>query len=504
MRVPNSLQSIDAATLTPLVRQALGSETVEITDWVCEPNRGGMSTASVYRFAGRGHDGTMDVPWSLILKVIRPTPEDSDSYDWRREALAYRSGLLADLPGGLVAPRCFGISEQPGGDHWLWLEEVNDAFDHRWTLEHYAMAARHCGQFNGAYLAGRPMPPYPWVTRSDVRQFYATIAPAMERLQNLMSHPLLARAFPPDVAQGILRLWSQRKVLAETLGHLPKILCHGDAGKGNLFLRCRMDGGYETVAIDWAGMHVSEIGADMVILALGPLYTRGFEMGQAAELESMVFEGYLQGLRDLCDEFGALLVFDEVMTGFRVAYGGAQALYGVRPHLTTMGKVIGGGMPVGAVGGPKDILSHLSPVGPVYQAGTLSGNPVAMAAGLATLELVQADGFYEALEAKSAALAAGLAEAAEAELPGQVTFNRVGSMMSAFFTPDPVTDYPSATASNLDAFTAYFQHMLAAGIYLAPSQFEAMFVSAAHSDDDVAKTVDAAAGAFAAAAKAMA
>jgi len=215
-------------------------------------------------------------------------------------------------------------------------------------------------------------------------------------------------------------------------------------------------------------------------------------------------EGYLQGLRDLCDEFGALLVFDEVMTGFRVAYGGAQALYGVRPHLTTMGKVIGGGMPVGAVGGPKDILSHLSPVGPVYQAGTLSGNPVAMAAGLATLELVQADGFYEALEAKSAALAAGLAEAAEAELPGQVTFNRVGSMMSAFFTPDPVTDYPSATASNLDAFTAYFQHMLAAGIYLAPSQFEAMFVSAAHSDDDVAKTVDAAAGAFAAAAKAMA
>ena len=214
-------------------------------------------------------------------------------------------------------------------------------------------------------------------------------------------------------------------------------------------------------------------------------------------------DGYLQGLRDLCDEFGALLIFDEVMTGFRVAYGGAQSLYGIRPDMTTMGKIIGGGMPVGAVGASVEIMSHLSPVGPVYQAGTLSGNPVAMAAGLATLELIRADGFYEELEQKSSSLAAGLAQAAEAALPGQVSFNRVGSMMSAFFTPDAVTDFPSATASNLKAFTAYFNHMLDAGVYLAPSQFEAMFVSSAHSDADLAKTVDAAAGAFAAAAQEM-
>ena len=214
-------------------------------------------------------------------------------------------------------------------------------------------------------------------------------------------------------------------------------------------------------------------------------------------------DGYLQGLRDLCDEFGALLIFDEVMTGFRVAYGGAQSLYGIRPDMTTMGKIIGGGMPVGAVGASVEIMSHLSPVGPVYQAGTLSGNPAAMAAGLATLELIRADGFYEELEQKSSSLAAGLAQAAEAALPGQVSFNRVGSMMSAFFTPDAVTDFPSATASNLKAFTAYFNHMLDAGVYLAPSQFEAMFVSSAHSDADLAKTVDAAAGAFAAAAQEM-
>ncbi|HDZ20977.1 hypothetical protein LCGC14_0254030 [marine sediment metagenome] len=214
-------------------------------------------------------------------------------------------------------------------------------------------------------------------------------------------------------------------------------------------------------------------------------------------------EGYLQGLKDLCDKHGALLILDEVMTGFRVAYGGAQSLYGITPHLTTLGKIIGGGMPVGAVAGPADILSQLSPAGPIYQAGTLSGNPVTMAAGLATLEGLRADGFYEQLEQRSASLAAGLEQAAEAVLPGKVCFNRVGSMLSAFFTPGPVTDYSSAAACNLKAFSAYFHHMLEAGIYLAPSQFEAGFVSAAHSEADIAKTIEAAAGAFAAAAKEM-
>ncbi len=213
-------------------------------------------------------------------------------------------------------------------------------------------------------------------------------------------------------------------------------------------------------------------------------------------------EGYLSSLRDVCDAHGALLIFDEVMTGFRVAFGGAQALYGVRPDLTVLGKIVGGGMPVGAFGGPADVMKHLAPEGPVYQAGTLSGNPAAMAAGLATLQELRAEGFYEELERKSALLEAGLRKAAAgADLGGRVCLNRVGSMLGCFFTPGEVTDYASATASNAKAYAAYFHAMLAAGVYLAPSQFEAMFASAAHSEEDIGRTCEAAGLAFAKAAK---
>ena len=212
-------------------------------------------------------------------------------------------------------------------------------------------------------------------------------------------------------------------------------------------------------------------------------------------------EGYLQGLRDLCDRAGALLILDEVMTGFRVAYGGAQALFGVRADLTTLGKIIGGGMPVGAVGGPAKSMDSLAPVGPVYQAGTLSGNPAAMTAGLVTLEALRKEGFYDRLEQRSASLAEGLQQAAaDAGLETKTAVNRVGSMIGCFLAPPPVNDYASATAGNLDAFTAYFHAMLSAGVFLAPSQFEAMFVSAAHTESDIATTIDAASKAFSVAA----
>jgi glutamate-1-semialdehyde 2,1-aminomutase len=212
-------------------------------------------------------------------------------------------------------------------------------------------------------------------------------------------------------------------------------------------------------------------------------------------------EGYLPELRRLCDEHGALLIFDEVMTGFRVSYAGAQGLYNVRADLTTLGKIIGGGMPVGAVGGPCEIMKHLAPEGPVYQAGTLSGNPVAMAAGIATLRELQTPGFYELLELNSAALESGLREAAGAKLADRICLNRVGSMMTVFFAPPPVTDYASATRSSTRAFAAWFHSMLDRGVYLPPSQYEALFVSAAHGDADIAKTVRAARRAFAAAGK---
>jgi len=207
--------------------------------------------------------------------------------------------------------------------------------------------------------------------------------------------------------------------------------------------------------------------------------------------------GFLDGLRELCDRYGAVLIFDEVMTGFRVALGGAQAAYGIRPDLTTLGKVIGGGMPVGAFGGRREIMEKISPLGPVYQAGTLSGNPVAMAAGLKTLELISEPGFFETLGAKTERLVDGLlSKAAAAGIP--LATNRVGGMFGIFFTDSgQVTDYAGATACNQEEFKAFFHAMLERGVYLAPSAFEAGFVSAAHGEEDIAATLSAAAEAFA-------
>ncbi len=201
--------------------------------------------------------------------------------------------------------------------------------------------------------------------------------------------------------------------------------------------------------------------------------------------------GFLRTLRTLTQDHGIILIFDEVMTGFRVAYGGAQALYDLMPDLTCMGKVIGGGLPVGAYGGRKEIMKKVAPEGPVYQAGTLSGNPLAMAAGIATLKCLQKPGFYETLEARSAMLEAGLREAVgKAGLPA-VT-NRVGSMLGLFFTKKRVSNFAEAQTSNLTMFAEYFKGMLERGIYLAPSQYEALFVSSAHSEGDIQATIVAA------------
>jgi glutamate-1-semialdehyde 2,1-aminomutase len=200
--------------------------------------------------------------------------------------------------------------------------------------------------------------------------------------------------------------------------------------------------------------------------------------------------GFLQGLRNLTRREGALLIFDEVMSGFRVALGGAQERFGIDPDLTTLGKVIGGGLPVGAYGGRADLMSQVSPEGPVYQAGTLSGNPLAMAAGIATLGLLRKKGAYEALEKSSAALARGMGEIA-ARLGVPVELNRCGAMFTGFFTAGPVRDFAGASASDTARFGRYFSAMLAQGIYLAPSQFEAAFVSLAHDGEDVARTLEA-------------
>jgi glutamate-1-semialdehyde 2,1-aminomutase len=206
-------------------------------------------------------------------------------------------------------------------------------------------------------------------------------------------------------------------------------------------------------------------------------------------------EGFLEGLREICTNEGILLIFDEVMSGFRVAYGGAQELYGITPDMTTLGKIIGGGLPVGAFGGKREIMEKLSPSGGVYQAGTLSGNPLAMTAGIATLKLLQQPGFYQELEKKSRQVAEGIADAAKkAGYP--IYSTRVGSMFCAFFSKSPVYDWPSASQCDTKAFAKYFLGMLNEGIYLAPSQFETAFVSAAHTDADIEKTVAAATKCF--------
>ncbi|MFL9584363.1 glutamate-1-semialdehyde 2,1-aminomutase [Stenotrophomonas sp. AB1(2024)] len=205
--------------------------------------------------------------------------------------------------------------------------------------------------------------------------------------------------------------------------------------------------------------------------------------------------GYLQHLRALCTQYGTVLIFDEVMTGFRVALGGAQAHYGITPDLTTFGKIIGGGMPVGAYGGRRELMSQIAPAGPIYQAGTLSGNPVAMAAGLAMLELVQEPGFHERLSAASARLCAGL-EAAAAEAGVAVTTNQVGAMFGLFFTDQKVETYAQATACDTAAFNRFFHAMLERGVFLAPSAYEAGFLSSAHDDSIIDATIDAAREAF--------
>jgi len=238
-----------------------------------------------------------------------------------------------------------------------------------------------------------------------------------------------------------------------------------------------LDAVFEGHASDLAGVIIEPVAANMGVV--------------------LPADAFLRHLRELCSANGSLLVFDEVVTGFRVGLGGYQALCGVVPDLTCLGKIIGGGLPVGAYGGRREVMEMVAPSGAVYQAGTLSGNPLAMAAGKTTLTLVRKPGFYESLEAKAGKLAAGIERAAMlAEAP--LTLNRVGSMMTPFFTPGPVIDYASAKTSDTQRFASFFHGLLERGVYWPPSQFEAAFVSSAHSDADIEATIAAVEAALAA------
>jgi glutamate-1-semialdehyde 2,1-aminomutase len=201
-------------------------------------------------------------------------------------------------------------------------------------------------------------------------------------------------------------------------------------------------------------------------------------------------EGFLQKLRELTEQNNIVLIFDEVITGFRLALGGAQSRFGITPDITCLGKIIGGGLPVGAYGGKKELMAQIAPEGPVYQAGTLSGNPLAMAAGVATVKALSEPGFYDRLEEKADSFAANLKTLAEKYLPGETTLNRVGSMMTTFFTEGPVVDFKSAMGSNTERYGQFFREMLTNGIWIAPSQFEAAFISDAQSKKDLAQALE--------------
>jgi glutamate-1-semialdehyde 2,1-aminomutase len=283
-------------------------------------------------------------------------------------------------------------------------------------------------------------------------------------------------------------------------GHSDGLLVQ--AGSGALTLGTPSSPGVPaSVTANTALVHYNDLNAAKLVFEQYPDQIAAFVIEPVAGNMGLVepAPGYLEGLRELCTTHGAMLLFDEVMTGFRVAWGGAQVRYNVQPDITCLGKVIGGGLPVGAYGARREIMSKVSPAGPVYQAGTLSGNPLAMSAGLATLEILHEPGAYEQLEKSSAALAKGLVDAAaEAGVP--LAMNRVGSMVGPFFVREAgqqVRNYADATACDTQAFARFFHAMLDRGVYLPPSQFEAWFVSLAHDDAAIAKTIQAAREAFA-------
>lgn len=296
------LAAIDQAILVPLVRSVLGSKTVEVINWGCEQLHGGIGLGTaIYRFAGQGRDQGRKVSWSLILKTLCPAGDNTNVSTWnyyRREADAYQSGLLDDLPGGLAAPRCFGIIEHSDGTCWIWLEDVGEEIGSHWPLEHFGVVARHVGQFNGAYLVERSLPSWPWLSSDWVRGYIALSAPAIPLIRDSLDHPLVRRWLPGDASHRLFRLWEERDLFLDALDRLPQTLCHLDLFRRNLFARKTADSDDQTVVIDWAFAGRGAIGVELVPLVLASVAFNEVDLAQAQVLEDIVFEGYLEGLRD--------------------------------------------------------------------------------------------------------------------------------------------------------------------------------------------------------------
>jgi hypothetical protein len=278
-RTERRLQELDRATLTPLVRDALGREAIQVIDWEQQALHGGAGLGgSVHRFTGTARERDQVVPWSLILKIrcapaythdaraVFDQAELSSPFYWKREWLAYDSGTLQDLPGGLCAPRCYRVTEYPDEAVWLWLEEVAGRFEGKWPLEHYGVVARHLGQLNGAYLAGRPLPSDPWVCRGFLRTYVEQAAPVYARLRESLDHRLIRRLLQGEDASKLFKTWEEREIYLDALDRLPQAFCHMDAFRRNLFARRTPEGEDQTVAIDWSYVGCGAVGEELVPL----------------------------------------------------------------------------------------------------------------------------------------------------------------------------------------------------------------------------------------------
>ena len=296
------LAAIDQATLTPLVQSALNNSTVKVINWDYEQVYGGAGVGStIYRFAGQGHDQGQEMPWSLILKTVCPAEDNVHVSAWnyyKREADAYRSGWLQNLPGGLVAARSFGVVEHPDGTCWIWLEDLTDEIGYRWPLEHFGVVARHAGQLNGVYLVERSLPSWPWLSSGWLRGYIALSAPAIPLIRDSLGHPLVRRGWPGDASGRLFRLWEERDLFLDALDRLPQTLCHLDLFRRNLFARRTADGDDQTVVIDWSYVGRGAIGQELVPLVLACVAFNEVDFAQAQALEDIVYEGYLEGLRD--------------------------------------------------------------------------------------------------------------------------------------------------------------------------------------------------------------
>jgi hypothetical protein len=304
------IRDIDADVLTSVVRQALNSPSVEVRQWEHHPVsyiNTEESNLGVHRFKGTAEVQGEVWSWSIMLKAVKAPVNRVDPTYWnyhRREILAYQTGLLSDLPGGLSAPRCLGISEYAKDVCWLWLEDVSDSGNRPWSLADYSLAARHLGRFNGAYVTGRPLPTSPWLSQNWLRGWLAAYDQGCRDTVKLIcdehfwEHPLLVSAFPRPITDAVLRLWDNHNVLLTMLGQLPQTFCHMDAYRPNLFIRRDSPGHDRTVAIDWVFAGRGSLGEEIANLLAASLIWFEYDAAEARSLDETVFAGYVVGLRD--------------------------------------------------------------------------------------------------------------------------------------------------------------------------------------------------------------